>query len=210
MRRLGWVPVCGRVPRRLPAALLAAGLLLGAARTQAQVPLRFELGAGAAFPSSPGIANEYWDAGYTLSAGARWRLSPHWNLGLDIGFARFGRHENGAVPDSTFGQGGELNVVPILLAGEFVFSDWSNTRPFVSAHAGYIRVRTSDVTGFSSTAGAAPPQQPDIDAFGLGFGIGVRTLLTASADLVVEVGWRMAIADPDAIAWIPARVAIRF
>lgn len=209
---MGWKSNCERKTGPLRFALLA-GLLtvMGALDAHAQVPLRFDLGAGAAFPSSPGIANQYWDVGYTLSAGARWRLNTRWSIGLDLGFARFGPHEpDGAQADSTFSQGGALHVVPILLAGEFAFSDWSNTRPFVSANAGYIRVRTSDVTGFSSSPGTALPPQPDSDAFGLGFGVGVRTLLTGSADLVVEVGWRVAFAQPDPIAWIPARVAIRF
>jgi len=208
VRRLGWIWRRAREPRRLAAAVLGAGLLLGvgAARVQAQVPLRFELGAGAAFPSTPGAANFYWDVGYTLSAGTRWRLDTHWNVGLDVGFAHFNTHvPDAAPPEDSFP--GALHVIPILLAGEYAFSDWSNTRPFVSAHAGYVRVRAADP---SIPGGGTPPPQPDSDAFGLGFGIGVRTLLTASTDLVLDAGWRVALADPDRIAWIPVRLAVRF
>jgi hypothetical protein len=138
-------------------------------------------------------------------------VNSRWSVGTDVGFARFDWHEPppiGASTDSA--RGGALRVVPILLAGEFALSEWSNTRPFVSAHLGYVRVRTADVKSFSTSAPASPPPHPDSDAFGIGLGVGVRTLLTGTADLVVDVGWRVAFADPSRIAWVPARIAVRF
>ena len=201
--------------RFVAASILASALLAPLAR--AQVPLRFDLGAGIAFPSSPGIANQYWDAGYTFSAGTRWRLKSRWSFGVDVGLARFNWHEpdgvQPAVPPPPGGDprsGGALRVVPILFAGEFALSDWTNTRPFVTAHAGYVRIRTSDVANPSTSIGTTAPPHPDSDAFGLGFGLGVRTLLTGSADLVVDAGWRMAFAAPSRIAWVPVRIAVRF
>ena len=202
--------------KRFVIALVIGGALAGQP-AQAQVPLRYDLGAGIGFPSSPGIANQYWGAGYTLSAGARWRLNSRWSIGTDLGFARFDWQEpdgpQPTVPPAPGGAppaGGALHVVPILMAGEFALSEWSNTRPFVSAHLGYVRVRTGDVESFSTVAPATLPPHPESDAVGIGFGLGVRTLLTGTADLVVDVGWRMAFAKPDRIAWVPARIAVRF
>lgn len=180
----------------------------------AQVPLRFDLGAGIAFPSSPGIANRYWDAGCTFSAGTRWRANSRWSFGADFGFARFVVHEDAAqtlAPDDSLAPRiGALHVVPILLVGEFALSEWSNTRPFLSAHLGYIRVRAADVDELPLSVDPTPPPHPESDAFGVGIGVGVRTVLTGTADLVVDAGWRVAFSDPERIAWVPARIAVRF
>lgn len=198
----------------LGTVLVLVGLLgLVAVPAAAQVPLRFDLGAGIAFPCSPGIANTYWDAGYTLSAGTRWRLNSRWSFGADLGFARFVVHEDAATlapGDSVAPRVGALHVVPILLVAEFALSEWSNTRPFLSAHLGYIRVRTADVAAVPVSVNPTPPPHPESDAFGVGIGIGVRTVLTGTADLVVDAGWRVAFSDPERIAWVPARIAVRF
>jgi hypothetical protein len=188
---------------------LIPGLLVSSAR--AQVPLRFDLGAGIAFPSAPGIARRYWDTGYTFSAGARWRYDARWNFGADVALARFDPKDPSPVPLGSGNPPGQsvLHVIPVTLTGEFALSEWSNTRPFLAVQLGYVRVRTPDASdAVNAPAGTTP--RVDSDCLGIGFGAGVRTLLTGNADLVLDAGWRAAFAGSRRISWVPIRIAIRF
>src|SRR5262249_19226361 len=163
------------------------------------IPVQFQIGAGIAIPVPPGVAPDSWNAGWTLSAATRDRISNRVTLGVDAEYAHFERNDDNHCA---------LFVVPVFVTGEFALREGGNTRPFLLGNLGYVHV------GSSAPAAVVPEADlglcPRDDGVVVGLGAGVRTLLTASTALVLDAAWRFALATTDQVSWIPVRVGIRF
>jgi hypothetical protein len=194
--------------KRFSKSAVALLVILLSRPAGAQIPVQFQIGAGIAIPVPPGVASDSWNAGYTLSAATRDRISNRFTFGVDAEYAHFERND-----DNGPGTAGRcaLFLVPVYVTSEFALREWGNTRPFLLGNLGYVHVGSGAREASVDPAAAADVRGcPRDDGLVVGLGAGVRTLLTASASLFLDASWRFALATTDRISWVPVRVGVRF
>jgi len=195
---------------------IVAALFLAGRPAAAQPPFRIQFGAGLAVPTGSSTITDGWNPGFTLSAGVLVSVGSRLAVTLDTGYARFGfdatAYELANVEQfpNVNVTGNDLYAVPVTAGAEFLLNSWGNTRPYMRADVGWTFTGVSKPSASGPNANALQFPDPLDDGFGIGLGVGVRTLLTANSYLFADVMWRIAWTDPDPLSFVPIRVGVRF
>jgi hypothetical protein len=204
------------VVQRAIISFIVAALVLAGRPAAAQPPFRIEFGAGLAVPTGSAAVRDGWNPGFTLSAGVLVPVGSRLAVTLDAGYSRFGFDSTGyelAIVDqfpNVNVAGNDLYVLPLTVGAEFLLTSWGNTRPYAHADLGWTHTGVSTPSASGPNASGLQFHDPLNDAFGIGIGFGVRTVLTPNTYLFADAMWRIAWTNPDPLSFVPIRLGVRF
>lgn len=191
-------------------------LVVCAVPARAQVPIHVSFAGGWTIPVAPNAITDFWNGHAAFAAGISWRATARLAPWIEIGYYRFG-FDNDAFeatiqdlfPNVTT-SGNDLQVVPLTLGTDIALTGWGNTRPYVGLGLGYYSLSVTAPQTSGPGADSVTLPDPSEDAFGVRAGFGVRTLVTPAVTLFIDATYHYTWTSPDAFAFVPVRIGLRF